>query len=253
MMKEVHNIRPIQEEDIDAVVEVVREAFDSNYLIPSIYRCKGIRNFISSEINNVFSPYRYFVYCVGEEIAGYAEYKILKSSGVAFLNIIAVNNKYKNKGIGGILFKHTRDFFIKEGFCSIHLDVYETNFVALNWYTGFGFKKTSFNYFYKVGIDSENQKPFEFFVQNFAQYKVVNDVFGFYFLDISNASEDIRLGTIDGDLFIRGNYTQSLRIQLDDFTKKISFRKLYYLGSECNFSECEFIDKIIRMELNIKL
>ena len=86
-MKEVHNIRQIQEEDVDAVVDVVRGAFDNNYLIPSIYRCKGIKDFISNEINNMFSPYRYFVYCVGEEIAGYAEYKIFKSSGVAFLNI----------------------------------------------------------------------------------------------------------------------------------------------------------------------
>lgn len=253
MMKEVHNIRPIQPDDVVAVVNIVGSSFDNNYLIPSIYRCKGITDFISFEINNMFSPYRYFVYCIDEEIAGYAEYKIFKNTGVAFLNIIAVNNKFKNKGIGGLLFNYTRDFFIEEGFSSIHLDVYKTNLVALKWYKGFGFKKTSSNYFYKVGIDSENQKCSEFVIQNYAQYKVVNDAFGFYFLDISNANEDIRLGTIDGDLFIRGKYPQSLRMQLDDFSKKIFFRNLYYIGSECSFNECEFIDKIIRMELNIKL
>lgn len=253
MMKEVHDIRPIQPNDVVSVVNIVRSSFDNNYLIPSIYRCKGITDFISIEINNMFSPYRYFVYCVDEIIAGYAEYKILKKSGVAFLNIIAVNKKYKNNGIGGLLFNYTRDFFIEEGFNYIHLDVYKTNLVALNWYERFGFVKKSSNYFYKIGIDFENQKCSEFVIQNYAQHKVVNDAFGFYFLDISNANEDIRLGTIDEDLFIRGNYTQSLRTQLDDFSKKIFFRNLYYIGAECSFNECEFIDEIIRMELNIKL
>jgi len=30
-------------------------------------------------------------------------------------------------------------------------------------------------------------------------------------------------------------------------------KNIYYIGNECQFSECEFIDQIDRMRLNIKL
>ena len=222
-------------------------------MIPSIYRAKGIEKFISNELDNLFSPYKYFVLCYENEIAGYVEYKIFESTSTAFLNIIAVSNDYKQKGIGRKLFEYSRNFFSQRGFNSIQLDVYKTNTVAFNWYLSFGFGHKSSNSFYQIELDAKHQKPNQIYIQNYPQYKELHKKFGFYFLDVTIANENIRLGTIEKDLIVRGVFTQSLREQLLYFSKILEFENLYFIGGNCEFEECKFMNEIIRMELNIKL
>jgi ribosomal protein S18 acetylase RimI-like enzyme len=253
MTNEKYSIRSIVKEDVEKVVSLITSSFEKEYLILSIYRGKGIEKFIANELDNQFSPYRYFVICYNNEIAGYVEYKIFESTSTAFLNIIAISNNYKQQGIGRKLFDFSRIFFSQRGFNSIQLDVYKTNTVALNWYLSFGFKQKCSNSFYKIGLDLKNQRPNQIYIQNYPQYKELHKIFGFYFLDVTIASENIRLGAIERDLFARGVYTQSLREQLLVFSKDFEFENLYFIGSYCEFEECKFMNEIIRMELNIKL
>jgi N-acetylglutamate synthase-like GNAT family acetyltransferase len=253
MTNEEYSIRSIIKEDVEKVVSLVTSSFEKEYLISSIYRGKGIEKFISNELDNQFSPYRYFILCHDNEIAGYVEFKIFESTSTAFLNIIAISNDYKQKGIGSKLFDFSRIFFSQRGFNSIQLDVYVTNTVALNWYLSLGFEQKCSNLFYKIGLDVKNQKPNQIHIQNYAQYKEMHKIFGFYFLDVTIASENIRLGTIEKDLFVRGVYTQSLREQLLVFSKELEFENLYFIGSYCEFEECKFMNEIIRMVLNTKL
>lgn len=252
MTKEKYSIRSIVKEDIGKVVNLVTTSFEKDFLIPSIYRGKGIEKFISNELDNKFSPYRYFVFCYENEIAGYAEYKIFENTSTAFLNIIAVSNDYKQKGIGRELFVYSRNFFSQRGFDSIQLDVYKTNTVVLNWYLSFGFEQKSSNLFYKIGLDAKKQKTNQIYIQNYPQYKELHKIFGFHFLDVTIADENIRLGIIEKDLIVRGVYTQSQREQLLSFWKEMEFENLYFIGSNCEFEECKFMNEIIRMELNIK-
>ena len=253
MTNEEYSIRSIVKEDVKKVVGLVRSSFEKEYLISSIYRGKGIEKFISNELDNQFSSYRYFILCHENDIAGYVEFKIFESTSVAFLNIIAISNDYKQKGVGRKLFDFSRSFFSHRGFSSIQLDVYKTNTVALNWYLSLGFKQKSFNSFYKIGLDVKNQKPNQIYIQNYPQYKELHKIFGFYFLDITIAFENMRLGTIENDLFVRGVYTQSLREQLLAFSKEFKFENIYFVGSYCEFEECKSMNEIIQMELNIKL
>ena len=100
MMKENYKINLLQQKDVSKATNIVKTSFEKTYLIPSIYRGRGIEHFISNEIENPFSPYRYFVLFEENVIVGFAEYKIFESTSTAFLNIIAVNNECKNRGIG---------------------------------------------------------------------------------------------------------------------------------------------------------
>lgn len=253
MTKETHNIREIDKTDIAGIVALVRSSFENDYLIPSIYRANGIEKFIADELENTFSPYRYFVLCSEGDIVGYTEYKVFEGASTAFLNIIAVADNHKNKGIGKKLFEFTRAFFLEKGFKLMALDVYVSNSIALNWYANFGFKSGSLTSLYKIELDVENQKEKAIYIQNYPQYKQAHKAFGFYFLEIAIGKESMRLGVIEKDLIVRGNYTQSLREQLRYFTAGFEFENLYFIGNNCSFEECRLVDKIIRMELNLEL
>lgn len=253
MTKEKYNIRSIVKEDVAKVVSLVTSSFEQDYLIPSIYRGKGIAKFISNELDNIFSPYRYFVLCCENEIAGYVEFKIFESASIAFLNIIAVNNDYKQKGIGRKLFEYSRIFFSEIGINSIQLDVYKSNTIALNWYLSIGFEQKSYNSLYKIELEAKNQKTNQIRLQNYPQYKELQKIFGFSFLDLTIENENIRVGTIGKDIIVRGIYTQSLRDQLLNFSEVLKFENLYFIGSNCAFEECKFMNEIFRMELNINL
>ncbi|OJX49483.1 MAG: hypothetical protein BGO88_14675 [Flavobacterium sp. 38-13] len=254
MTKENYNIRFAKKDDVAEIVKLVRTSFNQNYLIPSIYRGKGIEKFVLQELDNPFSPYRYFVLMDEDEIAGYAEYKIFESASMAFLNMISVNNKYKNKGIGRKLFDYTRVFFLEMGLKAIQLDVYETNSIALSWYSGLGFRQSNAVSFFKIKLKQEvNEIQHKLYIQNYPQYKELQNTFGFYFLDLTLAGESIRLGVIEQDLIIRGSYTQALEERLTHFSKILGFENVYFIGTGIQSGTGEFVDKIIRMELNIKL
>jgi len=253
MMKEEYNIEPLQEQDVDTVVNMVRESFDKKYLIPSIYRGKGISKFITNELENKFSPYRYFVLKYDGKIAGYTEFKIFENSSTAFLNIICVSNDFRNKGIANKIFDYTKTFFTEAGFKSMALDVYESNHVALNWYRKCGFNQTGFNLFYKINIDKEIKNHEQLYIQNFSQQKELQKVFGFYFLDIVIKDENIKLGTISKDLIVRGKCSELLKKNLSTISNDYKIETVYYIGSNETSTEFEFIDKILRLELNINL
>ncbi|MBP4141518.1 GNAT family N-acetyltransferase [Flavobacterium sp. P4023] len=250
MMKEKYNIRLLVKEDVNEIVNLVRISFDNTYLIPSIYRAKGIVDFISSELENPFSPYRYFVLWDKNTIAGYAEYKIFESTSTAFLNIISVNSEYKNKGIGRILYDYCKNYFIENGLKKVALDVYESNTIAFNWYSKLGFQKLSSTSLSKINFKLE-KKISKVYIQNYSQFKACYELYGFYFLDIVYGKNNSKLGIIDNDIFIRNNYCDDLMDQLPFLLKTLKLENLYFLGNSNDDVRFKFIDTIIRMELNI--
>ncbi|HEY1196823.1 GNAT family N-acetyltransferase [Flavobacterium sp.] len=253
MMKERYRIEELKKENLKLVVELVRSSFENKYLIPSIYRTKGIEKFISNELENHFSPYRYFVMFENDVIMAYAEYKIFEGQSTAFLNIIAVNNEFKNKGVGKKIYEYTKNKFLKDGFDTIALDVYESNKIALNWYLNFGFIQKKSNSFYEIDIKKDLEHKSKIFIQNFPHYKELQKIYGFYFLDILIENESYKLGTIEQDIIVRGNYSESLKNQLSLLSKQSEINKFYLLGDEKESEELKLIDKIFRMELNLKL
>ena len=251
-MNEEFEIKELVAKDITAAVNLVRTSFHERYIISSIYRGKGINEFIISELKNNFSPYKYFVLYVNTKVAAYAEFKIFKKQNMAFLNIVAVSTDYKNQKLGSKIFEYSRDYFKKEGIQTIELDVYLTNKVAVSWYKKYGFKTLSSKSFYKVELNDENHSKKDIYINNFPQYIEIKKALGFYFLDTSIENKNFKFGVIEDDLILRGMYDQSINPHMVYMSKTLKVKNIYYLGKECQFSECKFIDQIDRMSLNIK-
>jgi len=249
-MKESDEIKNLRVEDIVEIVAMTRQAFNNTYLIPSVYRGQGIGEFINRELHNPFSAYQYYVLYIDNEPTGYAEYKIFKNSSLVFLNIIVVDDKYKNAGIGKKLFNFTRNKFISEGFNKMALDVYESNTVAMNWYQGYGFQNIETTGLYEVCIENCEQEYENLFVQNYPQYEVLRENYGFSFLEMMIENEPIKIGVIDKDAILRGSYSSTLNRNLALIKKKLNFEKLYYIGKDFS-KELKIIDRIVRMELNL--
>lgn len=253
MTKEEYNIRLLEKQDVSKAIALVSSSFEKEYLIPSIYRGNGIEKFISKELDNKFSPYRYFVLLYENEVAGYLEYKIFQNSTVAFLNVIAVSNVYKQKGIGKRLLEFSMSFFAERKFNSIQLDVYKTNTVALNWYLSFGFEQKNSNLFLKIEIDKNKPKHNSILVQNYPQFKELHEEFGFSLVDITLGTDSFRIGTIEKDLILRNSYSKTLLEELPNFMEMMHLENLYFVGNNCEEKECKLINEILRLELNINI
>lgn len=251
-MKEKFSIKEMKKEDIPVVVKLVRESFDNTYLIPSIYRAKGIVKFISNELENKLSPYKYFCFWNGDQIIGFSEFKIHSSTGIVFLNIIAVSNEYKNQGIGRQLLDKSRKYFIDYGFKTIQLDVYKTNRIAIKWYSQFGFKQESSKLFYKIALKPNGQIVSKgFYISNYSQFKEITESFGFYFLEVGIGLSNLKFGFIENDLFWRGNYDRNIIQELSHFAEILKIDNIYFIGNTPNIVESELIDEIVRMEIKI--
>lgn len=250
-MNEKYDIRELEAKDVAGVVSLVKSSFNENYLLTSIYRCKGINEFIISELENEFSLYKYFVLCVNDNLAAYIEYKVFKKKNMTFLNIVSVSNEFKNHKFGSKIFEYSKAYFQKEGFQSMELDVYATNKIALGWYKKYGFEKLRSNSFYRVNLNKVSQNKSDIYIKNFPQYKVIKRTLGFYFLNVIIECKDVILGVIENDLIIMGEYYQSINPHLSYISKTLLVKNIYYIGNECHFPECKFIDQIERMKLNI--
>ncbi|MEN6352330.1 MAG: GNAT family N-acetyltransferase [Bacteroidales bacterium] len=251
MMKENYKIRLINKDEVERFVQIFRESFKTEYLIPSIYRGLGIENFILNELNNPLSPYRYFGLFYNDKLIGCAEYKIINKDTV-FLNLIASDNEFKGKGVGKAIINKTFEYYSKKGYNKVQLDVYEGNDIALNWYNSLGFIELNKKSIYKLD-NALLEEEYSIYILNFPQYRKIVDTFGFYYIEVAIDDTTIRLGVINNDLIIRGEFNQYSRLASKYILKVMNFNCIYYVG-DCDRDETEltFMNNILRMELNLK-
>ncbi len=248
-----YSIGLLQKSDVRSFIQIIRKSFIPDYLILSIYRARGIENFISSEIDNYFSPYRYFVVSENKRIVGCAEFKIIRDKNSFFLNIIAVDNEFKGRGIGKVLLNYGIAYFLKRGFTKIQLDVYQDNKVALRLYNSLGYKRLHIMSLYKFLLGSSDIEHNNFFLLNFPQYKDLKRRFGFSYLDLMIDENSIRLGVIENDLIFKGEYNLFQVMTAYFLFKKMNFKTLYLICEhDCTGKpDLIFINTIYRMELNV--
>ncbi len=252
-MKENYFIRKISKNDIERFVQIFRESFKSEYLIPSIYRGVGIEKFIELELINPFSLYYYFGFYYDDTIIGCAEFKIINND-TFFLNLIASDDQFMGKGIGSALVNYAFKFFTNKGCSKVQLDVYEDNDIALNWYNSLGFIELNKKSIYKLdNALLEEEEEYSIYILNFPQYWKLIDTFGFYYIEVAIDDTTIRLGVINNDLIIRGEFNQYSRLASKYILKVMNFNCIYYVG-DCDRDETEltFMNNILRMELNLK-
>ncbi len=244
-MKENYKIKQLEKDNVKTFVRIIRESFQIKHLVPSIYRGKGVEQFILNELDNIFSPYRYFVAYNGSQIVGCAEFKIMAGSDIFFLNMIASEKEFKGRGIGKAILNFAIDFYAGLGYKNLQLDVYQDNNVALDWYSAIGFKRLDYKLLYEIKTSILNFKEKNIYIQNFPQYKVIKENYGFNYFDVMIDNLSMRIGVIEDDLIFRGDYSNSINIvakQLHDKLNKITNRE-----------ELILMNKILRMELKIQI
>jgi len=251
-MKENYKIRLINKDDVERFVQIFRESFKTEYLILSIYRGLGIENFILNELNNPLSPYRYFGLFYNDKLIGCAEYKIINKD-TFFLNQIASDNEYKGQGVGKAIINKTFEYYSKKGYNKVQLDVHEDNDIALNWYNSLGFIELNKKSIYKLDNALLEEEEYSIYILNFSQYRKLVDTFDFYYIEVAIDDTTIRLGVINNDLIIRGEFNQYSRLASKYILKVMNFNCIYYVG-DCDRDETEltFMNNILRMELNLK-
>lgn len=254
MMKENYKIKQLEIDDVKDFVRIIRESFQSHHLVPSIYRGKGVEQFIINEMDNIFSPYKYFVAYHNNQVVGSAEFKVFAGSNTFFLNMIASEKEFKGKGIGKSILNFAVDFFVRLGYENFQLDVYQDNNVALNWYLTLGFKQMEYKSLYKVNTKSYKLEEQRIYIQNYPQYKINKDSYGFNYIDVVSHNESMRIGVIGDDLIFRGEYRDTTKIIAKILHDSLYFKNIYFIGKDnmTNRSELIFMNNIIRMELKLK-
>ncbi len=254
-MKENYKVKQLEKDNVKSFVRIIRESFQSQHLIPSIYRSKGVEHFILNELDNIFSPYLYFVAYNGSQIVGCAEFKIIAGSDTFFLNMIASEKEFKGRGIGKAILNFAINFYAGLGYKNLQLDVYQDNNAALDWYFIMGFKQLDHKFLYEIKTSILNLEETNIYIQNFPQYKISKESYGFNYFDVMFDNESMRIGVIEDDLIFRGDYSDSVKIVAKLLQDKLHFENIYFIGTDnmTNMAELLFMNKILRMELKIQI
>lgn len=139
-------IREIEEKDYPAVTallinELANNKIYSDYVVPFFNKVKNDEN------------YKTFVALLNNNVVGYISTVSTFSIGSSKVNTtlfvqgIAVNNEYQNKGIGTKLLKHTEEYAKAKGISGIGLQSGVQRTAAHAFYEHNGYIKS--HYFYK--------------------------------------------------------------------------------------------------------
>lgn len=251
MMKEELKVERAVKNQIPQIVELVRSSLDETYLIPSIYRGNSIEKYLENEFNNPKSPYYYFVVIFKNEIVGYCELKSFYPA--IFLNMITVDNSYKDRGVGSFMLGYLTSFFKSNDYGAILLDVFKSNEIADEWYKKKSFKTESAKYLSKFTGDCfDDNIPFQ--ILNYPQIQLEKENYGFSIVKVKNNNEIYEYGVINKTLISRSEYS--------NMTVKLGFELLHYLQMEDlyvfsttelteNNSSFETIDCIYRKRMKL--
>lgn len=250
MMREEMKIIKASTKDIREIVSLVRESFDEEYLIPSIYRGRGVEFFLNYELENAFSPYCFFVAIEENDVIGYCEFKDFYPN--IFLNLIAISKDSKGKGVGSLFFDFFISYFNSKKYQSIMLDVFESNSIAIDWYNNLGFQKLFSKNLIKIDIPV-NEIHLKYQILNYPQLRVEMDNFGFSIIKVKLEDSIYEYGIIDKSLFARNAYTllsEEIGCSLIQKLKLDTFY-LYTSDNEITKHGQTAVDHLLRKDLKI--
>ena len=140
-MNEKKNVR-FQKLERDAAAQIVdihRNAFDSEAIALSIFVSSKITAFISSLFGD--SSHDFTGAFVDDELVGYAHVRIV--DGQPHLNYIAMKEDHQSTGVGSDLLKYLLKQARQSGYSQFTLDVPGSNESVREWYSRSGFHEVS--------------------------------------------------------------------------------------------------------------
>ncbi|MBN1970508.1 MAG: GNAT family N-acetyltransferase [Candidatus Delongbacteria bacterium] len=250
-MKEGFLFRRLKKNEVHLAVQLVRNSFESVYLIPSIYRASGIEDFILLELENQYSPYEYYVVAAQENfLYTFAEFKNVGNT--AFLNIIVTSKDHKKAGFGNLLFESCRDGFLAKGINTIDLDVFASNTIAVGWYEKLDFEVVDKQYLYKAKspyCPSFQQGSLQ--LLNYPQFSMLKKLLGFSFLEFIYQKEYFKVGVIGNIFIVRSTYSKKLVSVLLQICRYLQIEDIYFLVNDENIPGLAIVDSILRMRFEL--
>ncbi len=119
-------IRAMTEEDIDAIVEIEKEAFSTPW---------SKESFLTEIRDNLLA--KYIVAEIENKVVGYGGIWLILTEG--HITNIAVKKEYQGLGIGNKLVEGLIIYCTSRGIDSMTLEVRKSNIVAQNLYKKYGF------------------------------------------------------------------------------------------------------------------
>lgn len=119
-------IRAMTEEDIDAIVEIEKEAFSTPW---------SKESFLTEIRDNLLA--KYIIAEIDNKVVGYGGIWLILTEG--HITNIAVKKEYQGLGIGNKLVEGLIIYCTSRGIDSMTLEVRKSNIVAQNLYKKYGF------------------------------------------------------------------------------------------------------------------
>lgn len=236
--------------DVKSIVKLVRDSFNEKYLESSIYLCDGIYDFIQIELSNEYSPYQYFIAKSDNKILGFAEFKLFAETKTTFLNIIAVDNNAKGRGVANKIMKHCISYYKNTDYNNIQLDVFKSNTIAKSWYKKIGFTIESTVYYYNHDVNNNFVNKQKFTIENLSQFSTLIKIYGFSFIQIKNSNKATMIGVINKSLIVKNEViSESILSTLLSILKAYNIDKVFYIGPKLTKRNYNYLDEIHRMKL----
>ncbi len=110
-------------------------------------------------LNNLISEEKIFTVSLENEVVGFmildekirVNIEVLQEKKYLVVDTLAIDEKYRRKGIGTKLLEFAEDLAIKKGYTDLSLTVNKENEAGINSYEKFGFKVKNITYTKKVG------------------------------------------------------------------------------------------------------
>ena len=217
-------IRKYEKKDIDEIVnlenKVLGETLGAEMFNKSLY----------------LSMAHYYVYEENKKVLGYISTSF-DGEIIEILNL-CVDNSYQSKGIGSKLFGYALIDLYKKGAKSAILEVRESNYGAIKFYTRFGFKKISVRKsYYKNGdtalvFQKEFESMFDFENKYLSEFTNIE-----YFDDYISYNDDIQKDKYSNNFYFLKN-----KNKVKSLIKKLSKEnKRNYLDFDSSFLLDEYL------------
>lgn len=193
-------VRPARAEEAEAIVALVRSGFDPDLLRFMIYGCDGIERYVAHQINApaALADTVYLVAVAAERVVGCVELR-MTADGI-FLNYICTDPAVRGRGLAGRLLGESLGMVPRGPHGVMHLDVFESNRAAGEWYERLGFRRDWTTVWSDIPVGGAGEAvPAR--VSGYPQAKASQEAYGFSSFGLATPSGTYQVGCLGNDWF----------------------------------------------------
>lgn len=250
-------IEPLKSKDAHLIPKLIESGMDKDIFSLTIFSSKGYEAYLENllTIPEEHRRVKLFGAFVGDQLAGYTEWRILENS--LFLNNIYVFPEFQGLGLGkSLLEEHGNTLMEEYRKSSISLDVFKNNEKAVRWYEKVGFvKQESINWY--VGEQQTltcDNYMYDCYIENYPNAEAEQKAYDFSMFTCSTKNGVYQIGRIKNQFYRLTNSESLNNVDLLHCLYQVdSKRKMLLLSNEIYSSNFSFTLACVsnRMKLEI--